>query len=655
MPEYNGATPTKTANVEYSYQFDAWTPEISKVTGDITYTATYTATKNKYKVTFIDEDGKTILKEAKEYTYGTEAVNIERPETPTKEATAEYSYEFAGWEPEIKDVTENAIYKATYKEIINKYTVTFVDEDGKTVLKEATEYDYGTKASDIAKPSNPTKKATAEYTYTFAGWEPTIVDVTEDATYKAKYNAVKNKYTVTWKNEDGTELEKDLNVEYGVMPQYNGAIPTKAVTDQYTYTFKGWSPEISKVTGNITYIATYTETINKYTVTFVDEDGKTVLKEATKYDYGTKASDIVKPEEPTKASDEQYSYAFAGWEPTIVDVIGDATYKATYTKTVRKYTVTWLDEDGTELEKDLEVEYGTMPSYDGQTPTKESTTQYSYTFEGWSPKVSKVTGDVRYVATYSKEAVNVTLSKMAVDSNGKEVLPLHEYSEGDTVNYKLTITNNGTKTIKTYTVTDTLVSELSFNGTQPDGTSVNGNTLTWTISDLGAKETKSIIIKTKINSNAWSTRPQSSYNAIDVVNTNKTNKETNCTFYIYNSENGEVPFENGTTQYPGTGKYKEVGKGRVSGEKYNSNLTSIENLNSVIDTHNMIEDVIEYGPEYDPGEGKIVLWYVSKNVYFGSYHVDGVVVDLNDIYAVTNNIKGSSNAIATDTILVKDK
>ncbi|MGN0705064.1 MAG: InlB B-repeat-containing protein, partial [Lentihominibacter sp.] len=36
----------------------------------------------------------------------------------------------------------------------------------------------------------------------------------------------------------------------------------------------------------------------------------------------------------------------------------------------KTFTVTWVDEDGKELEKDEKVPYGTMPSYDGETPTK---------------------------------------------------------------------------------------------------------------------------------------------------------------------------------------------------------------------------------------------------------------------------------------------
>jgi len=49
--------------------------------------------------------------------------------------------------------------------------------------------------------------------------------------------------------------------------------------------------------------------VNKYAITFVDEDG-TVLKIATEYEYNTSAENIVKPADPIKEADAQYTYTF---------------------------------------------------------------------------------------------------------------------------------------------------------------------------------------------------------------------------------------------------------------------------------------------------------------------------------------------------------
>lgn len=84
--------------------------------------------------------------------------------------------------------------------------VTFVDDDGTTVLKEATPYAFDTPAASIVKPADPTK-STAQYDYTFDGWDPEIADVTGNATYKATYKATLRKYDVKFVNYNGTVLQ----------------------------------------------------------------------------------------------------------------------------------------------------------------------------------------------------------------------------------------------------------------------------------------------------------------------------------------------------------------------------------------------------------------------------------------------------------------
>lgn len=72
-------------------------------------------------------------------------------------------------------------------------------------------------------------------------------------------------YTATFKNWDGTELQR-VTVERGLTPSYTGATPTKASTAEYTYTFAGWSPAVSAVTGDATYTAQFEASLRMYTV-----------------------------------------------------------------------------------------------------------------------------------------------------------------------------------------------------------------------------------------------------------------------------------------------------------------------------------------------------------------------------------------------------
>ena len=77
-------------------------------------------------------------------------------------------------------------------------------------------------------------------------------------TVKASYTV--NKYTITFQNYDGTELQSG-DIEYGQTPTYTGVTPTKPATAEFTYEFSGWDPTIGPVTGEETYTAQFTETM----------------------------------------------------------------------------------------------------------------------------------------------------------------------------------------------------------------------------------------------------------------------------------------------------------------------------------------------------------------------------------------------------------
>ena len=131
----------------------------------------------------------------------------------------------------------------------NNYTITF-DSNGGSAVESITAA-YG---SEVTAPADPTREG-----YTFAGWNPEVPETMplNGLTVTAQWTI--NTYTVTWLNDDGSELKTD-QVAYGVTPVYDGDIPTKEADSQNTYEFSGWSPEITSVTDNATYTATYTAT-----------------------------------------------------------------------------------------------------------------------------------------------------------------------------------------------------------------------------------------------------------------------------------------------------------------------------------------------------------------------------------------------------------
>ncbi len=122
------------------------------------------------------------------------------------------------------------------------------------------------------------------------------------------------------------------------------------------------------------------------------------------------------------ANDAQYSYAFSGWTNGAATVTDAMTVTANFTRIVNTYDITFKNADGTTLKKSdgttdavYSVAYGETPAYDGATPTKAADSEYTYTFNAWTPAIATVTTAATYTATYSTTKVQYTL---AWDVNG---------------------------------------------------------------------------------------------------------------------------------------------------------------------------------------------------------------------------------------------
>ena len=104
-----------------------------------------------------------------------------------------------------------------------------------------------------------------------------------------------------------------------------------------TYTFRGWTPAIDAVTGDVTYMAQFDETVNTYTVKFVNFDGS-LLKTVT-VAYGE--TPVYGAVAPTRPETDKSTFVFAGWTPAIKAATADATYTATYTETAKEKLTCW--------------------------------------------------------------------------------------------------------------------------------------------------------------------------------------------------------------------------------------------------------------------------------------------------------------------------
>lgn len=430
--------PEKASTDQYSYEFVGWENYTDGViVDDVIFIATYKPITNKYTYRFENEDGTEIKTVTADY-----GSIIEVPRNPQKEATAQYSYEFAGWNGYTNGMTltGDITFKATYTSIINQYTYKFADEDGE-VLKELT-VDYGTKI--VVPDTTPQKDADVQYTYTFKEWAGFAdgMTVTSDVTFVAVYNSILNQYTYKFVNEDGS-LVKEQKADYGsiiILP----AVPSKEATQQYSYKFIGWDGYADGMTvaGDVVFTAKYTPVINQYTYVFKNDDG-TEIKSVTA-DYGT---DIIVPENPTKASTVQYSYTFASWSNYIngMSLTEDITFVATYTSILNQYTYKFVDNDGTEL-KSATVDYGTKISAPSAPADKGA-----YTFDSWEGFADGMTvaGDVTFKAVYKYKTYNITVDGYEISSDATygenyAITPAEKYGY-DFVGYYTEADGNGTK------------------------------------------------------------------------------------------------------------------------------------------------------------------------------------------------------------------
>ena len=377
--EFRGWATTLYGNVEYQPN----TKVFVDANGDNNLYAVWQV--KTYTVKWVDWDGSEVRTDT-EVPYGTE---LKAPADPTREADAEYTYTFAGWTPKIETVTGDATYKATYTKEANTYTLTY-DLDGGEWENDTT-YTYTKKYNEeVEVKADPTKTG-----YTFAGWTSAEVEVVngkftmpaKNVTLTAKWNV--NKYTIKWVNWDDSEVRTDTEVPYGTELE-EPEDPTREADAQYTYTFKGWTPEVKTVTGDATYRATYTKEANSYTLTYDLNGGE--WENDTTYTYPKKYNEEVE----VKADPTKEGYTFAGWTSAEVEVVDgkftmpakDVTLKAKWEANIYKVTYDLDGGEWTEATNEFPYEYKATVEVVKTVPTREG-----YKFSGWRSEEVTIEND----------------------------------------------------------------------------------------------------------------------------------------------------------------------------------------------------------------------------------------------------------------------
>ena len=379
----------------------------------VTISPFFPSAKDGFTVTYVE--GENVKTDNQKYVSGSSA-RVLPPEN---------SENFRAWEMEGTlihpgdkiTVTKNTTLRAVYTNKPQTVTITYHYNFGdSTQIFEDKGYPKNTTATvrsyDYVGFTEPTG-------YKFLGWatapngnveyqpnKKVFVDANDDNHLYAVWQV--KTYTVTWVNWDDEVLQTEPDVAYNTMPKaYTGEAPTKPSDEDHDYKFTDWDKPLQKVTGNQVYKAQYEASFN---VTY-DLNGGAWTTE-TKDTFRKFKNDQVNVIEavPTKTG-----YTFADWTSEEVEATnGKFTMPAknvtlTAQWNINKYTIKWVNWDGSEVRTDTEVPYGTELEVPAD-PTRAADAQYTYTFKDWTPEVKTVTGDATYKATYTKEANSYTLT-----------------------------------------------------------------------------------------------------------------------------------------------------------------------------------------------------------------------------------------------------
>lgn len=362
-------------------------------------------------------------------------------------------YTFSDEELTLEDTKVTISYKNKTVDVsisvtpVAKYTITFManetDKIEDVVYKEGQIPNH-----ECSKESN------SEYEFHFLGWAlsfdgtplDVLPEVTQDATYYAIFEKIERKYLVTFKDENG-EFISSSNLRYGATidaPEYE---PNDTI--EFDYEFEGWSltkggevvPTIPNVSGDVTYYAVVSSSTKSYLITFIDINGTVV-----------QSSNVLYGETPScdyEVSDTQEWDYTTGWSLTVggevlsslPKVTKAATYYAVTSQVKQKYFAIFKNEDGSSYTSQY-LEYGSVPSVSN--PTKQSTKQYTYSFEGWSlskggsvlPSIPAVTGNAIYYAVFKSTVNKYTVTfKMNFESNDQSLSAEYGTSYNDFDDY----------------------------------------------------------------------------------------------------------------------------------------------------------------------------------------------------------------------------
>lgn len=181
---------------------------------------------------------------------GSQVVKTTAGEIPVAPSVAGYeddakTYTFKGWDKELTAATGATTYTAQYNETYKDYTIIFNWNNGGTSTVKCHWGDT---------PVAPTVPGYSEggKSYSFSGWNPTLVACAGNATYTAQYSSEDIYYNITFIINGVSSTDQIKAGATPVAPDVSGYSD-----GDYDYTFTGWDKAIVAASADTTYTAQF--------------------------------------------------------------------------------------------------------------------------------------------------------------------------------------------------------------------------------------------------------------------------------------------------------------------------------------------------------------------------------------------------------------
>ena len=373
------------------YTFAYWSDQDPSQTRQIVVNESMTLVAlyqhDMYMISFVDDDGTPVT--SGQYYYGAE---VNEPDAPYRENTAQYTFNFRGWNPEVIQVEGPQTYTAVWDTIVNKYEIKFLNWNGEELQSDSIEYGVVPEY----RGNDPVRETAEGIEYTFSGWAPEPVAVTEDAQYIAQFTSQDIEFTVHF-----LLYERDSVI----LAHYNDQLDLYAEPAESDH-FVKWSdgeldnPRLVNIVSDTTFQALFA--VNRYEITFYNWD-ETILQQDS-LDHGTMPQ--FRGEEPTRADEEGQSFKFSGWFPQVEVATSNASYTAQFTQEAIQYTVTIvLDKDTTYQE----ATYGMQLTLNAQDNDERHFLRWQDGEESAGRQVI-IVSDSTFVALYSDSHVDLEIA-----------------------------------------------------------------------------------------------------------------------------------------------------------------------------------------------------------------------------------------------------